>query len=129
MGLFKAKTRHPLAGLTARTLKQGTQIPLIEVEPDFIDFVRQTKPRQPKLGHEAPIALVAQGSDVIAYYDDHRIGRMDPRAASYYADEFATLTRRKQFGATTVFIKPEGAKSPHAISLNWGRGAVGGGIL
>lgn len=129
MGLFGTKMKHPLAGLTARDLRQGTQIALVDVEPDFVEFVRSTKPRQPRLGHEAPIALVLQGSDVVAYYDDQRIGRMNPDFVPYYAEEFATLARRKQFGRTSVFIKWDGSKSPHTVGLNWGLGAVDGGIL
>lgn len=129
MGLFKTKTRHPLDGLTPRDLKQGTQIGLVDVDPGFIAFVRETKPRIPRLGHETVIALVPRGADVFAYYDDHLVGRLDPEATTYYADEFATLERRKQFGRTMIYIKPEGAKTPHSVGLNWGVGAQGGGIL
>lgn len=130
MGLFKTKVRHPLAGLEARELRRGTQIPMVDVEPDFVAFARETKPRVPRLGHESPIALVMVGGEVVAYYDDQRIGRMDPRFVDYYADEFATLQRRKQYGQTVVYIKPEGSNAPHAIGLNRGTGAiVDGGIL
>lgn len=129
MGLFGKKTAHPLSGLTAYKLKEGTQIPLINVEPGFVEYVRGAKPRQPRLGHEAPIALVYQDGRVLAYYDDALIGEMKPEMVSLYADEFATLASRKKFGSTSVFIKPTGAKSEHSISLNWGRGAYGGGIL
>lgn len=129
MGLFSKKTAHPLNGLKPYQLKQGTQIPLVDVEPGFVEYVREAKPRQPRLGHEAPIALVYRDGRVLAYYDDALIGEMKPEMVSLYADEFATLASRKQFGSTTVFIKPTGAKSAHSISLNWGRGAYGGGIL
>jgi hypothetical protein len=129
MGLFSKKPKHPLAGLTARKLKEGTTIPLVNVEPGFVDYVRGAKPKQPRLGHEAPIALVKAGNRVLAYYDDALVGEMDPDCVPWYADEFDALARRNQFGATSVFIKPAGAKSPHCVCLNWGVGAFGGGIL
>lgn len=129
MGLFKSKARHPLEGLEAYDLREGTQVPLANVEPGFVEFIRSTRERQPRIGHEAPIALVLRGADVVAYWDDQVVGRMDPAMVGNYRDEFATLEKRKKFGRTVVFIKPEGAKSPHSVSLNWGLGAVDGGIL
>jgi len=46
-----------------------------------------------------------------------------------YLGEFQTLARLKRMGSTDAFVKPVGAKSPHALSLNWGVGANDGGVL
>lgn len=130
MGLFgKKKQAHPLEGLTAYELQRGTQVPLVDVEPGFVEYVRSAKPRQPRIGHEAPIALVYRDGQVLAYYDDALVGRMADKWPPMYADEFAVLTRRRQFGATSVYIKPEGAKSPHTVAINWDEGCRDGGIL
>jgi hypothetical protein len=129
MGLFGGKVKHPLAGLSPHALRQGTQIALVDVEPDFVAFVRETKPKVPRLGHEVPIALVKRGEQVLAFYDDQQVGTLSPDLLGYYADEFDALERRREYGLTVAYIKPEGAKSPHAAALNWGRGAVDGGIL
>jgi len=129
MGLFNRKPAHPLAGLQARDLRQGTTIALVDVDQGFVDYARENRPKVPRLGHEAPIALVLQGSDVIAYYDDLKVGRMDPSMVDLYRAEFAQLARARMFGRTVAYIKPAGAKSPHAVALNWGQGAIDGGIL
>jgi hypothetical protein len=129
MGIFGRKQRHPLAGLDAYDLKQGTTIALVDVEPAFIDYARANRPKKPRLGHESPIALVLSGDDVVAYYDDLRVGRMDPSMVGLYRSEFDQLARAKRFGRTVIYVKPEGAKSPHAVALNWGVGAFEGGIL
>ena len=129
MGLFKTKTRHPLDGLAPRALRRGTQIPHTEVNHDIIDYARDRRPRKPRLGHEAPIALVLQGDDVVAYYDDLRVGRMKPEMVGHYRADFERLRASKQFGRTVIYIKPEGAKMPHCVALNCGAGAFDGGIL
>lgn len=129
MGLFGKKVKHPLDGLQARDLKQGTTVALVDVDPTFIDYARENRPKVPRLGHEAPIALVLQGADVVAYYDDLKVGRMDPRMVDLYRAEFTQLTRARMYGRTMIYIKPASAKSPHAVALNWGVGAVDGGIL
>lgn len=129
MGLFGKKTRHPLEGLQAYDVRRGTGIPLVDVEPGFVEFVRSTTERKPKVGHEAPIALVLRGNDVVAYWDDQAVARMDPEMVGHYRDEFVTLEKRKKFARTVVLIRAEGMKSPHAVSLNWGLGAYDGGIL
>lgn len=129
MGLFGKKTRHPLEGLQAYDVRRGTGIPLVDVEPGFVEFVRSTTERKPKVGHEAPIALVLRGNDVVAYWDDQAVARMDPEMVGYYRDEFVQLAKHKRYARTDVIIRAESMKSPHAVSLNWGLGAYDGGIL
>lgn len=129
MGIFSKRPQHPLAGLTARDLRRGTTIGLVNVEPDFVTYARENGTRVPRMGHEAPIALVLEGNRVLAYYDADLVGEINPDYVPWYVDEFRTLQSRKQFGRTVIYVKPEGAKSPHSVALNWGTGAFDGGIL
>lgn len=129
MGLFRTKTKHPLAGLEPYDVRQGTQIPLVNVEPGFVQFIRETKVPTPRLGLESPIAIIASGDRILAYYDDQLIGEMDPSMVPLYIDDMNTLARRKKFGRTVVYIKPEGFKTPHSLGLNWGSGGYDGGLL
>lgn len=128
MGWF-TRTRSPLAGLRPYELRRGTLIALVNVEPDFVEHIRETKPKQPRVGHEAPIALVKSGARILAYYDDQLVGEMDPEFVKFYAEEFDTLARRRHYGLTSIYIKPAKAKSPHAVGLNWGVGGYDGGVL
>lgn len=129
MGWFRTKTTHPLAGLEPYDVRQGTQIPLVNVEPGFVQFIRETKVPTPRLGLESPIAIIASGDRILAYYDDQLIGEMDPSMVPLYIDDMNTLARRKKFGRTVVYIKPEGFKTPHSLGLNWGSGGYDGGLL
>ena len=129
MGWFGTKTRHPLAGLEPYDVRRGTQIPMVNVEPGFVQFIRETKEPKPRTGLESPIALIASGGRILAYYDDQLIGEMDPAMVPLYIDDMNTLARRKKFGRTVAYIKPEGFKTPHSLALNWGSGAVDGGLL
>lgn len=127
MGFFGKKSL--LSGLTPRQLREGTQVPLVDVEPGFVDYIRSTKLRIPNFGHEAPVALLLRGSEVVAVWDDTQVGKIMPSMVDMYIEEFRKLQTRKQYGLTSVFIKPKGFKSSHSVSLNWGTGAIGGGIL
>ena len=111
-------------------LKQGTQIPLINVSQHFIDRARSEYPRQPKIGHVVPVAVGLKQGRITIWFDGHPVAEMDLRCADWYMREFQTLANRGKLGWTDAYIKPEGWKSPHALALNWGKGAAhGGGIL
>lgn len=129
MGLFNRKPRHPLDGLEPYDVRQGTGIALTDVDSDFVEHVRSTSERKPQIGYEAPIALVLNGSDVLAYSGDQVVGRMEPEMVGHYYDEFVQLQKHKRYARTDALIRAKGMKSPHAVSLNWGLGAYDGGIL
>lgn len=129
MGLFHQKPKHPLAGLEPYDVRRGTQVALVNVEPSFVEHVRENGVKKPRIGMEAPIAIIASGDRILAYSDDQLIGEMDPDMASLYIDEMRALSQRGMFGRTVVYIKPEGFKSAHALALNWGVRAVDGGII
>jgi hypothetical protein len=128
MGLFN---RNKSVGAEVETypLKQGTQIPLTNVSQAFIDRARREYPREPKIGHVVPVAVGLRQGRITVWFDGHAVAEMEPGPAEYYLPEFQTLAKRGKLGVTDAFVKWEGSKSPHALSLNWGRGAVGGGIL
>lgn len=127
MGWF---SRTPQLAGKPRQLRQGTLIPLVDVEPGFVDWARQAKPRQKRVGHVVTVRVDLVGNDVqVRAGDGTVVARMDPQCVGWYVDDFRTLQQRGEYGVTEACIKPEGAKSPHALALNWGAGAVDGGIL
>ena len=123
MGLFKKS--HPMDGLSAHPLRQGwgerSGLALIDVDPAFIEYAR-TKPQIPKRGHVVHIALILSGNDVLAFYDNQHVGRLDPDKAKEYIPEFRTLAARKKFGLTFAGIRPAGAKSSHYVDLYYPKG-------
>lgn len=129
MGWFSSKPKDPLAGLQPYKLREGTLVPMVDVDESFIEAARQAVTAQPRLGHEVPVALVARGSDIAVYHNGAYVGRMEPEHVGYYIEEMQELARVRHYGDTTAFVRKPGAKSPHALSLNWGYRAVNGGLL
>ena len=129
MGIFGGSKQREAVVETV-ILKQGTQIPLTKVSPQFVERARREYPREPKIGHVVPVAVGLKQGRITVWFDGHPVAEMDPRCADWYMDEFQTLARRGKLGVTDAFVKWDGSKSPHALSLNWGKGAAyGGGIL
>jgi hypothetical protein len=110
-------------------LKQGTQIQMADVDPEFVERARANYPRKPQLGHVVPVAVGLAGGKIVVWFDGHQVAQMHPDAQPMYMDEFRTLTNRGQVGLTDAYIKAKDMKSAHSLALNWGRGAYDGGIL
>lgn len=127
MGLFN---REPKLPTKMRELRQGTEIPLVDVDPGFVDWARSNKPREPRIGHvvKVRVDLVNQEIQVRAG-DGSVVGRMDPKFVPLYIEEFNTLRSRGQYGVTDAHVKWDGSKSAHSLALNWGVGAFDGGVL
>jgi hypothetical protein len=128
MGLFRSK---PKAAPTMQVheLRQGTQIALVDVDEAWAEQVRNTYPKQPRLGHEAPVLVGLQGKDIAVFSNGRRVARMRPDMVELYLGEFQLLQRLNRIGSTVAFIRPAGAKTPHALNLNWGVRANDGGVL
>lgn len=128
MGLFGGSKQRETVMDTV-VLKQGTQIPLTNVSPDFIQRARRDYPRQPKIGHVVPVAVGLKQGRITVWFDGHPVAEMGQRESAWYMDEFQALARRGKLGLTDAYIKWEGSKSPHALALNYGKNAAfGGGI-
>lgn len=129
VGLFSSK-RGPQES-TPHPLQQGTQIPMVDVNEEWVAWARAEKPREPRLGHRCGVALWAQGEDILVLAGNGgTVGRMSPKMADLYIPELLRLQKRGRIGTTDAFVKWEGSKSPHAISLNYSENAVVfGGIL
>ena len=130
MGLFSRKAKATPT-MQVHELRRGTQIPMVDVDPAWIAEVQATYPKEPRIGHVAPVLVGLQGNDIAVYSNGRQVGRMKPNMVELYLGEFQTLARLRRMGSTDAFIKPAGAKSPHALSLNYGvRALTGdGGVL
>lgn len=127
MGFFGTKTR--LAS-KPRQLRLGTEIPMVDVEPGWVEWARSEKPKTPRVGHVVTVRVDLVGDAVeVRAGGGGVVGRMDPKCVGWYLDEFRTMQTRGEYGVTEAYVKWDGSKSPHAIGLNWGVGAVDGGIL
>lgn len=127
MGLF---SRKPRLGTTPRELRQGTTIPVVDVDPGFIEWARANKPREPRVGHVVRVRVDLVGPNIeVRAGDGSVVARMDPSMVDLYVGEFAKLRDRGQYGVTDMYVKWEGSKSRHALALNWGVGAFDGGVL
>jgi len=126
MGIFGKKQQQVIEVVP---LKRGTSIALVDVAPAFVEQARSNYPREPRVGHRVPVALMSDGRDIYVYADGQKVGRIDPNIAHLYLNEFGLLEARGQAGGTDALIKWEGSKSPHSVDLNWGVNAVDGGIL
>jgi len=129
VGLFSSKP-DPMRA-RSYPLKQGTQIPMVDVSDEWVAWARAEKPRQPKIGHVVGVALWVSGQDILVLAGTGgTAGRMTPRLADLYIPELLRLQKRGCIGTTDAFVKWEGSKSPHAISLNYSENAAAfGGIL
>lgn len=106
-------------------LKRGTEIRLSDVDEALVDKVRSTTEKQPRIGHVVEVALQLDAKgDVWAYLDGVPLGRMDPDMVGMYRDQFRKLSQRGEYGVTDAHIKWDGAKSSHAISLEYAREGI-----
>lgn len=134
VGWFSSKPKAPQTKAVKEqqviSLRQGTQIPMVDVDPEFVEQARATFPKKPKMGHYVPVRVGLEGSEIVARYEGKVIGRMDPQMKDLYIGEFQTLHKMNRVGRTNAIIKPEEFKTPHALSLNYGvRAIVDGGII
>ena len=127
--LFAAAPQQETHKAEGWRLRQGTQIQITDVDPEFIETARANYPRKPQLGHVVPVAAGLADGKIVVWYDGRQVARLHPDAHKLYIDEFRTLTNRGQVGLTDAYIKAKDMKSAHALALNWGRGAHDGGIL
>lgn len=129
MGWFSSKPKAA-PSMAVHELRQGTQIPLVDVDQAWVAEVQAAYPKQPRIGHEVPVLVGLSGKDIAVYSGGRQVARMKPDMVELYAGEFQQLARMKRLGSTVAFVKPVGAKSAHAISLNYGvRAAHDGGVL
>jgi hypothetical protein len=124
LGAPRAKTRNPYR------LRSGTQVPVTGISDLTAKWARETFERKPKLGHVFTVEVHLVGQDIVAIYQDKQVAIMHPDFKRYYIEDMRILSGRGQYGLTELAVKPVGAKSPHALLLNWGSGAAyDGGLL
>lgn len=129
MGLFGRKNK-PAPTVQVHELRQGTQIPMVDVDQTWVAQVQATYAKQPRIGHVAPVLVGLRGHDIAVYSDGRQVGRMKPEMVDLYLGEFQTLARLGRIGSTVAYVKPQGAKSPHALCLNYSeRAAHDGGVI
>jgi len=102
---------------------------MVDVPPEVVTWARTNFPRLPKFGHEFPVEITTDKKRIVVTHLGQYIGTLDPTHNDNYFQDINTLTIMDQYGATTAAIKWDGAKSPHCVFVNWGRGAVDGGVL
>jgi len=129
MGLFSRKQKAAPT-MQVHELRQGTQIPMVDVDPTWVAEVQDNYEKQPRIGHVVPVLVGLRGGDIAVYADGKQVGRMKPDMVDLYAGEFQTLARLGRIGGTVAYVKPQGAKSPHALNLNYSeRAAHDGGVI
>lgn len=138
MGLFSRKSGTLAPPRSARAfhppgqpqeLKQGTTVAIDNPDPQFIERARSATPKQPRIGHVIRIALWADKGHVLVVADGQVVGTMRADLASLYLPELRWIQAQGKYGVTDAYVKPEGAKSPHVIAINWSVQAADGGIV
>ena len=138
MGLFGKKRteqqqpvmpHNPMKDRQPYKLRQGTSVAMVNVPDQVVTWARTNWPRVPKFGHEFPVELTTQKDKIVITHLGQYIGILDPNYNDNYWKDINGLTVLNQYGAATAAIKWDGAKSPHCVFLNWGRGAQDGGVL
>ena len=109
-------------------LWSGTQIPITDVDPAFINHGR-TCDKLPRYGHAVPVRLYAANNEILVIHNGQPVAKMQPDSVSAYYDDLRTIQRRGEIGTCNAYIKPKSSKAPHALGLNWGRHSIDGGIL
>lgn len=125
MGLFGGKTK----ATKPHKLKTGASVPMVDVDPDYITWVQQTKPVG-KHGHTATVRVELVGSDIVAMAGDGSVvARMDPANVRLYLDEFRTLQARGEYGVADIEVRPVGKKERVGLAINYDASCRDGGIL
>jgi hypothetical protein len=128
MGLFGKKPKA--SSLEPRKLRQGTQVAMVDVDSEFVEYARTHVGKTPKLGHIMRVFVQADKDNILVIHNSKVVGKMRPEMVRNYIGEVRALVGMGQIGWTEAAIKWEGSKSPHALLLNWGSGAADdGGIL
>lgn len=126
MGIFGGKTK---TATKPRTLKTGACIPMQDVDPDYINWVRQTKPAD-KTGHHATVRLDLEGDHIVARAGDGTIiGRMEQQRVPLYRREFQTMHARGEYGLAQIEVSKAGNKERIGICINYDEACRDGGIL
>ena len=112
-----------------RKLKPGASVPLVDVDPDYIAWVRQNKPVG-KFGHTATVRVELVGADIVVKAGDGSIvAKMSPAKVAFYRDEFETLRQRGEFGVADVEVSPLGKRERVGLAINYDAACRDGGIL
>ena len=128
MGLFGSKTKAP-ALTKGRTLKKGATVPLVDVEPGFVDWARAAKPAT-ESGHLVTVRVQPLGENIIVMAGDGSVvGRMDDQRAAQYRDEFAWMAQRGEYGIADVAISREGSSRAHMLLVNYDQHCRDGGVI
>jgi hypothetical protein len=127
MGWFGSKPKK--TSLKVIELRQGTQIPMEQVDETFIQYARDNAERVPSIGHVVPVYVGVNGNTIAVYHEGKKIGQMQQSMYANYADEFKRLQLLGCIGKTDAYVKWQGSKSPHSLALNWGVRANDGGVL
>jgi hypothetical protein len=128
MGWFSSKPKAAPT-LPVHELQQGTQIPMVDVDPAWVAEVQATYPKNPRVGHEAPVLVALRGQDIAVFSGGKQVGRMKPDMVELYVGEFQLLAKLKRIGSTVAYVKPVGSTSAHTLGLNYGVRAQDGGVL
>ena len=124
MGLFsKAKTAS-----TARILKTGSAVNVVDVDPGFIEWVRS----RPAVGksHTATVRLDLEGSDILVRAGDGTVvGRMTPDRVKHYFGEFEQLRKRGEYGVAEIEVSRADLKPRCQLLINADAACRDGGIL
>jgi hypothetical protein len=112
-----------------RKLKPGASVPLVDVDPDYIAWVRGNKPVG-KFGHTATVRVELIGADIVVKAGDGSIvGKMKPAKVPLYRDEFETLRKRGEFGVADIEVSPLGKRERVGLAINYDAACRDGGIL
>jgi len=126
MGLFGKKAP---ALTKARTLKRGSAVTVVDLEPGFVEWARSAKPAVDGKDHLVTVRVQLQGDDVILMAGGGGVvGRMAPKSAPNYRDEFAWMAQRGEYGVAEVAITAVGVKEDHRLLINFDQYCRDGGI-
>jgi hypothetical protein len=126
MGIFGGRKQQEL---TPYPLKTGAAIPLTDVEPEYVTWVRESKPAG-KFGHEATVRVELQDDHIVAIAGDGSVvARMSEQKSNLYRAEFEALRQRGHYGVAQIEVSPAGHKERVNLAINYDAGCRDGGIL
>ena len=126
MGIFGSKTK---LATKPRKLKTGASVPMVDVDPGYLEWVRSNKPAD-KHGHHATVRVDLEGNDIVARAGSGDvIGRMEPQRVSLYRNEFEVLRSRGQYGVCEIEVSKAGNKERVGLCINYDEACRDGGIL
>jgi len=124
MGVFgRSKTAS-----TARILKTGSAVNVVDVDPGFLEWVR-TRPAKGK-SHTATVRLDLEGGDILVRAGDGSVvGRMTPDRVKHYLGEFEQLRKRGEYGVAEIEVSRADLKPRCQLLINADAACRDGGIL